>query len=1026
MCVCERAKSSLTYPTLSLIYRVDIYFFLFIRNMSTSAVRLLRRDYQAEAEAYSCKRTASSENPLSMSILSSSRNDGIDSGLEDEIGAMTISEESPEQPSVEEDPLGAMALAGGDFDPLGAMGAKVVDIEETWSPANGSSTSANEAGNETENRRPEDVLKELWEPMKTDILKKYTVSGKIVVTTSFMTGEGRQEDVGPSAEPADKMKARLKKLENETAEDTMEVSQKQYMNRIEELHKNLTEAWKENQRVEALKIAIQCAKMMLDTTVIAFYPSMFVLLTGVLETFGDLVFERIKERSEEVSGQKLSKNFLSSDVAVEAKETCRNWFYKTACIRELLPRLYIELCVTKCYKFLTDGEFKNILNRIANIIRGVGDPLVAIWVRVYLARVGKRTLPEDTSFVKSTLFDYLFTWSQFNEKAPGLKTLLSEKGVSYKEYLRLHEPAVSWLCQCVGKSASKEDFKKVLEHYRDYCGNSLVLKHIILEFDSKYWSASAAGMVQLIKDAKSSHVHSAELFEALGIGISKNPPPANQRMSVLNETWKIVTKFDKLEPYASCTAAWIDMALKHYQEKHVLILLKDLVRHVRAEGDGSAKRIVVSLERVVTSVTKHSNSFGEVLTSQYFLQLLDLFRSEKKTDMCKELLLNFTKSNETTSDPVVIATVFDIARSLHDSLDSLSVDDERKQISDLLCRFVTLIDFGNNLEQQLNILVDCRAAFPNLDSVKDRLVLSVVHLAARAHAMVKGKHNRKTSAFVKACLACCHITIPSIDNVFRRLYLFLHCGQVALINGCLPQTDTFFKAAISIIPDIPQSTNYDYDRQRLPSEPRLLEFFKSFLSSLIIVPGHPEHGPFYLIKGLRNAVSKYEWKEGHGGKTELFIYILPVLSAWSQRKLPYCIDSVDSNDSLFGGNALFLGQCADQFVELFDEILVGLSEGAEYENGNDKAKKRCADLIVLLVNVLVVNVDLSESSKICKVIKKMMDKARGYNPTSPFLDETLRFITSLGNGTSERSKARGGQNEQLMAKLAGSLKVSSF
>eukprot|EP00945_MAST-04E_sp_MAST-4E-sp1_P000091 g91.t1 len=638
-----------------------------------------------------------------MSILSSSRNDGIDSGLEDEIGAMTISEESPEQPSVEEDPLGAMALAGGDFDPLGAMGAKVVDIEETWSPANGSSTSANEAGNETENRRPEDVLKELWEPMKTDILKKYTVSGKIVVTTSFMTGEGRQEDVGPSAEPADKMKARLKKLENETAEDTMEVSQKQYMNRIEELHKNLTEAWKENQRVEALKIAIQCAKMMLDTTVIAFYPSMFVLLTGVLETFGDLVFERIKERSEEVSGQKLSKNFLSSDVAVEAKETCRNWFYKTACIREL---------------------------------------------------VGKRTLPEDTSFVKSTLFDYLFTWSQFNEKAPGLKTLLSEKGVSYKEYLRLHEPAVSWLCQCVGKSASKEDFKKVLEHYRDYCGNSLVLKHIILEFDSKYWSASAAGMVQLIKDAKSSHVHSAELFEALGIGISKNPPPANQRMSVLNETWKIVTKFDKLEPYASCTAAWIDMALKHYQEKHVLILLKDLVRHVRAEGDGSAKRIVVSLERVVTSVTKHSNSFGEVLTSQYFLQLLDLFRSEKKTDMCKELLLNFTKSNETTSDPVVIATVFDIARSLHDSLDSLSVDDERKQISDLLCRFVTLIDFGNNLEQQLNILVDCRAAFPNLDSVKDRLVLSVVHLAARAHAMVKGKHNRKTSAFVKACLAC--------------------------------------------------------------------------------------------------------------------------------------------------------------------------------------------------------------------------------------------------------------------------------
>ena len=76
------------------------------------------------------------------------------------------------------------------------------------------------------------------------------------------------------------------------------------------------------------------------------------------------------------------------------------------------------LCITKCYKFLTDGEFKNILNRIANIIRGVGDPLVAVWVRVYLARVGKRTLPDDTSFVKSALFDYLFTWSQFPARVP--------------------------------------------------------------------------------------------------------------------------------------------------------------------------------------------------------------------------------------------------------------------------------------------------------------------------------------------------------------------------------------------------------------------------------------------------------------------------------------------------------------------------------------------------------------------------------------------------------------------------------
>ena len=111
-------------------------------------------------------------------------------------------------------------------------------------------------------------------------------------------------------------------------------------------------------------------------------------------------------------------------------------------------------------------------------------------------------------------------------------------------------------------------------------------------------------MVQLIKDAKPSNIHAAELFEALGKGMSVNPPPANQRMAVLNESWKVVTKFKDLKAYASCAATWIDTLLQHYQDKHVLILLKDLVRHVRSEGDDAAKTIVEPLERVVASVGK--------------------------------------------------------------------------------------------------------------------------------------------------------------------------------------------------------------------------------------------------------------------------------------------------------------------------------------------------------------------------------------------------------------------------------------
>ena len=70
--------------------------------------------------------------------------------------------------------------------------------------------------------------------------------------------------------------------------------------------------------------------------------------TDLLDNFGALVFERIRERGagfDPKTGTQrgpLGNKFSHKDVSDIAKQTCRNWFYKVASLKELLPRFYLE------------------------------------------------------------------------------------------------------------------------------------------------------------------------------------------------------------------------------------------------------------------------------------------------------------------------------------------------------------------------------------------------------------------------------------------------------------------------------------------------------------------------------------------------------------------------------------------------------------------------------------------------------------------------------------------------------------
>ena len=157
-----------------------------------------------------------------------------------------------------------------------------------------------------------------------------------------------------------------------------------------------------------------------------------------------------------------------------------------------------------------------------------------------------------------------------------------------------------------------------------------------------------------------------------------------------------------------------------------------------------------------------------------------------------------------TDDVVVMNAMMQICKSMHDYVNALTLDDEKRDIATMICSFINKLDMSEKekIEQYLSFFSDARASFSSLDSVIALLVHKVNRLSVDTLKCVNYEHTRKTAAFVRACIAYSFITIPSLTNPILKLQLYLESSQVALLNQCLSQADAFLKSAISLIPDV--------------------------------------------------------------------------------------------------------------------------------------------------------------------------------------------------------------------------------
>jgi hypothetical protein len=869
------------------------------------------------------------------------------------------------------------SVPDGDVDPLGVGGGAVADPLSAAAADPLSQAAAPTAalpstfGTDKAEARVEEVEEGFmsWAQRRDGILTEYQTDKTITIANLKNidnTDNAAEAQAARASMPQSRARGRLEELENAEQEDQRQMlllNCAEYTQHIKQLNEMLTEAWKGQERVKAVKLAIQNAKLLADATVLQFYPSMFVLVTDLLDNFGRLVFDRIRERGAGVCPQTgaqlppLGQRFSHKDVSDLAKETCRNWFYKIASVKELLPRVFVEVAIVKCYMFIEpEKRFPRILQRLATTLRGIGDPLVACFARAYLARKGRELVRAEKGYVGTMVEDTMFTL-KVQVPTQTFKDSVIRKGCSMVEYYNLWSPALDYMFHCLGYNADSATYDSIWQLFNNVEGekSSIVLNFVLRNFPASNFMGNALQMTQMLKETDATSYPRHRIYITWAKCMVESAPPKEKHLKILNEAWKYLTKQDDLLAYLSSADAYIEYVLVYFGDKECNVMLKDVIAHVKHKIDTIDdtvydKRIMPILTHIVNLLLSHRD-FGKLVFLDKFLPLLDLFRKDAKYDIFKSILAQFAESSFRTNDPVVIHAMFDITRNLHDVLDGMAIEDEKRQVSALIIKFIDKVSFGKDLEKSLNFYVDVRQACTNLDLVVNHVVLRMAGLGIQANQLVKGKHNKRTTAFVKACMAACYVTIPTSENVITRLHLFLKCGQVALVNGLVTQAESFMKQCIQTVKEIPaglETAAVAPDMER-----NIASFVERLCHTLICMPGHPENGPQYLVQALCSVISKFPWnKLSTTCKNQTQMRMMKLLCSYCQDKLPYRITGVVSNDVLFPSPAE-KAPCVELLNKTLQEVLGDFGQLKEAGVDNPAALTLQAKLMFELHEVLV-------------------------------------------------------------------------
>nr|XP_009769520.1 PREDICTED: UPF0505 protein C16orf62 homolog isoform X8 [Nicotiana sylvestris] len=365
------------------------------------------------------------------------------------------------------------------------------------------------------------------------------------------------------------------------AEGVKYITLQEYVSRLTELKDEISRAWHANDRVTSFNLSIKVAKLLSDTSVLQFYPTLFVLATEILDMLGDMVWERIRQKAEYTEDGTLVHlpgNFRATEICAEAKETCYNWFFKVGSIRELLPRIYLELAIFHCWRFLLQKPADN-LPRLVMMARGIADPLVSFYCCLYLAHCAQKLPQRDIGHLIISMNDMNTLLMNGAHVASVEKTSGVLSG-NRSSKLGLMEPAIEYVMKCLFRESCELQVGEILmglglgRNQSELFGNSscisLVLHHLLKELPIEIIFSNALDILHLIECSYDYSFDQCLNFKLLGLRLCENISQVNEVNLVMKKVIQVVSRFNSLDEYLNVVDAHIDIALQkhmHFTEK---------------------------------------------------------------------------------------------------------------------------------------------------------------------------------------------------------------------------------------------------------------------------------------------------------------------------------------------------------------------------------------------------------------------------------------------------------------------------